>query len=66
MAPVAGGVADREEDGLLVAERLSEGVGPPGTPVDRVVLMLEEIGTGFVAEQVLSHDRVLVTVYCLS
>jgi hypothetical protein len=62
MAPVAGGVADREEYGLLIAARLGEGVRSPGTPVDRVVLMLEEIGAGGVAEQVLSHDRVSVRV----
>ena len=44
VAPVAGGVADREEDRLLLAPRLLERLLAPGIPVHRVVGVLEQVG----------------------
>ena len=46
VTPVARSVADREQDGLVAAFRRREGVGAPWPPVDRVVLVLQQIGTG--------------------
>ena len=42
MAPVAGGVADREEDGPILAAGALEGLRPPRVPVDGIVRMLPE------------------------
>ena len=44
VAPVAGRVADGEEDGLVLAASPSQRLLAPGVPVDRVVLVLEEVG----------------------
>eukprot|EP01128_Nolandella_sp_AFSM9_P000241 TRINITY_DN10411_c0_g1_i1.p1 TRINITY_DN10411_c0_g1~~TRINITY_DN10411_c0_g1_i1.p1 ORF type:complete len:1009 (-),score=185.49 TRINITY_DN10411_c0_g1_i1:56-3082(-) len=44
MAPVAGGVTNREEDGLVLLPRLLERFFPPRVPIDWVVLVLEEVG----------------------
>jgi hypothetical protein len=52
MAPVAGGVADGEQDRLVFARRFGERLWPPGPPIHRIVLVLEEIGTGFASEAV--------------
>ncbi len=47
VAPVAGGVADRQEDRPSQAPRLLERLVPPGAPVDRVVRVLQEVGARF-------------------
>ncbi len=52
VAPVAGGVADREEDRLVLGLGPGQGFGPPGEPVDRVVLVLEEVRAGLAAQAV--------------
>jgi len=52
MAPVAGRVADREQDRLAGALGLGEGFRPPWPPVDRIVLMLEQIRAGFAREAI--------------
>ena len=44
VAPVAGGVADREEHRLVLGPGLREGLLAPRVPVDRVVGVLEEVG----------------------
>jgi len=44
VAPVAGRVADREEDGPLLVSRPGERLFPPRMPVHRVVGVLEEVG----------------------
>ncbi len=41
MAPVAGGIADRQQNGLAGRLGLGDGLGAPRAPVDRVVLMLQ-------------------------
>ena len=46
VAPVAGGVADREEHRLVLGARLREGVLAPGVPVHRVVGVLQEVRAG--------------------
>ena len=43
VAPVAGRVADREEDRPILVARPFERLSPPGIPVDRVVGVLEEV-----------------------
>ncbi len=55
MAPMAGGVADRQQDRLV--GRLGRGQCrlAPGLPVDRVVAVLEEVGARLFAEAVLIH-----------
>ena len=52
VAPVAGGIADAEEDGFIFRLGLFEGFRAPGIPVDGVVGVLEEVGAGLVGESV--------------
>ena len=52
VAPVAGRVPDREEDGLLLRLRASEGFRAPRVPVDRIVLVLEQVRTLFAREPI--------------
>ena len=52
MAPMAGGIADREQNGAVAAFRLGEGLRTPFPPVDGVVAMLEQIGAGGSGEAV--------------
>ena len=52
VAPVARAVADREEDGLVLAARLRECFRTPGIPVHRVPLMLEQIGALLLRESI--------------
>jgi hypothetical protein len=54
MAPVAGRIADRQGNRLVLAGGELERPGAPGLPVDRIVLVLEQIGAGFAVEFV-SH-----------
>ncbi len=44
MAPVAGRIADREQDRLVLCFCVVERVRPPLAPVHRIVLVLEQIG----------------------
>jgi hypothetical protein len=46
MAPVACGIADREEDGEVQRRRLGQRLRPEGTPIDRVVGVLDQVGRG--------------------
>ena len=52
VAPVAGRVPDREEDRLVLLARAREGDVAPRVPVDRVVLVLEEVRGGLACELV--------------
>ena len=52
VAPVAGAVADAEEDGFVFAFGFFEGFFAPWVPVDWVVLVLEEVGGFFAGEPV--------------
>ena len=52
VAPMAGGVADREQDRLAGTLGFSERTGPPRPPMHRVLLVLEEIGARLAAETI--------------
>ena len=52
VAPVAGGVADREQDRLVLGARARERLLAPRIPVDRVVGVLPEVGARFLREAV--------------
>ena len=58
VAPVAGAVADGDEDRLVLLLRFVKGFVAPGVPVDRVVLVLLQVGGVFVLESV-CHQWVL-------
>ncbi len=55
VAPVAGGIADAEEDGLILPAGLFEGLGGPGVPVDRVSGVLAQVG-GEGRGEVVGHE----------
>ena len=55
MAPVAGGVADRDEEGDVTAGRLGEGFLRPHPPVHGIVRVRAQVGAGRVGEFV-RHD----------
>ena len=59
MAPVAGRVADGDEDGHAAAPCLVERLLPPLPPVDRIVGVLLQIGRGGVGEAV-GHGKSLL------
>jgi hypothetical protein len=59
VAPVAGRVADRDEDRLVLAACLFERLLVPGLPGHRVPGMLEEVRRGLVGESVGHSDRFL-------
>ena len=52
VAPVAGGVADGDEDGLILGRGAGEGLRPPRQPVHGVMGVLEQVGRRFVDELV--------------
>jgi hypothetical protein len=52
VTPVAGGVADAEQDGLVLAARLFDGLVAPRIPVHRVVRVLQQVRTRLVGEPV--------------
>ena len=52
VAPVAGRVADRQEDRPVEELRAGERVGAPREPVDRVVRVLEEVRAGLSGEAI--------------
>jgi hypothetical protein len=59
VAPVAGGVADREHDGDVAPGGLGEGLVAPRPPVHRVVRVLEQVRAGRILEPV--HPSTVVT-----
>jgi hypothetical protein len=52
VAPVAGRVADREQDRAVAVSGTPLRLFAPGQPVDRVLGVLEEVGTGLLGEGV--------------
>ncbi len=52
VAPVAGGVAGGEEDGLALGAGFGEGLLAPGQPGHRVVGVLQEVGGGLANQRV--------------
>ena len=61
VAPVAGGVADGEEDRLVLGRGPGEGLVRPGIPVHGVVGVLQQVGAFFVRESVGRHAASPVT-----
>ena len=57
VAPMTRGIADREQDRLFGLLRCRQGFRSPGPPLDRVVPVLQEIGTGLLREVVLLVGR---------
>ncbi len=57
VAPVAGRVADREEDGHVSAAGFLESLLAPRPPVDRVLRVLKEIRTRLTSQAVGVHGR---------
>ena len=55
VAPVAGGIADREQDRLVGCHCGGERRRAPGLPMHRVVLVLQLVGAGLVDEGVAVH-----------
>ncbi len=52
VAPVAGRVADREQDRAVLLARPLQRLGAPGVPVDRVVAVLQQVRAGLLGEPV--------------
>ena len=52
VAPVAGGVADGEEDRPVLVARARERLIAPRVPVDGIVRVLEEVRAGLVGQAV--------------
>jgi hypothetical protein len=52
MAPVAGGIADRQKYGLVAALRFGQSFGSPGPPIDWIVFVLEQIRARLFGETV--------------
>ena len=46
VTPVARRIANAQQNRLVLVARLRQGIFTPGIPVDRVVRVLEKIGTG--------------------
>ena len=56
MAPMAGGIANREEDRSLSLLRERKCFGSPRIPIHRIVRVLKEVGTFFL-EQAIGHKK---------
>ena len=52
VAPVARGVADRDQQRAVLLARAAQRLLAPGQPVDRVVAVLQEVGRGLAGEGV--------------
>ena len=57
VAPVAGGVTDAEQHGLVLGAGAGECLVAPRVPVDRIVRVLQKIRTGFVDQMVWHGHR---------
>ena len=64
MAPVAGGVADRQQDRFVLRSRLLQRRRPPRAPVHRIVRVLQQIRRGLVAEQVFRRGHGVALLGC--
>ena len=58
VTPVAGGVADGQEDRHVSFRRRSERLGPPRVPIDRILSVLPQVRRGFCGESVRSCHAV--------
>ena len=56
MAPVAGGITDRQQDRLVFCPGTRKCGFAPRIPVDGIVSVLQKIGAGFVGQKITGHD----------
>ena len=56
MAPMARGIADRDEDGAIPRARFVESRFSPGAPVNGIFGVLKQVGRGLPRELVLRHE----------
>jgi len=59
VAPVAGGVADGEKDRAVAGLRLGERLQAPRAPMHGIVGVLQQIGRGLIAEEILFAGHVV-------
>jgi hypothetical protein len=52
VAPVTGGITDREKNGFVFASRFFERLLPPGKPFHRVIGVLQQVGRLLVSQSV--------------
>ena len=52
MAPVAGRIANAQQNGPIEFLRLLQRLFPPGIPIHRVMCVLEQVGAGLMNEPV--------------
>ena len=64
MAPMAGCVTHRQQDGFARSLGFRQRARAPRPPVDRVVLVLQEVGTDLAREPVLAHRGTFLEVAC--
>lgn len=60
MAPVAGGIADRKQNGPVQFLRSIQRLPAPGLPVDGIIGMLAQIGARFIGKAVAASEGVAV------
>ena len=61
VAPVAGRIADAQQDGLVLGLGPLQGLLAPGVPVHGIIGVLQEVGAGLV-NQAVGHE---LSLYCL-
>jgi hypothetical protein len=59
MAPMTGGIAHRQQHGLVQSPRLGESGFSPGPPMHGIVLVLEEVGAGFFGKAIVGQGKLL-------
>ncbi len=59
MAPMAGGIADRQQDRLACRACLGQRRLAPGAPSDGIVLVLKQVRTGFLSQEVGVHPGLM-------
>ncbi|MDF2689870.1 MAG: hypothetical protein K0Q80_2836, partial [Microvirga sp.] len=52
VTPMAGGIADGDQHRLVQTPRLGQGIRSPFPPMDRIVLVLQEIGRAGIREAI--------------
>ena len=57
MAPMTGGIANGQQDGPVLGAGKVEGFLAPRVPVNRIVLVLQEIGAGFLRQEIAFHGE---------